>query len=81
MRCAAMRRRKKQARNIRAMQFHDIEAHQPALAAAGQPIISVDTKKKEWMGDFKNAGQVWCQQAIEVNGQDFPSDALARALP
>ena len=41
----------------------------------------MDTKKKELIGDFKNAGQVWCQQAIEVHVHDFPSDALARAVP
>jgi Rhodopirellula transposase DDE domain len=38
-------------------QFQDREAQQQAFAAAGQPIISVDTKKKELIGDFKHAGQ------------------------
>jgi hypothetical protein len=33
------------------------------------------------IGDFKNAGQVWCQHPIEVNVHDFPSDALGRAVP
>jgi Rhodopirellula transposase DDE domain len=65
----------------RDMQFQYIEAQKQAFAGAGQPIISVDTKKKELIGDFKNAGQVWCQQSIEVNVHDFPSDALARAVP
>jgi hypothetical protein len=58
-----------------------IEAQQEAFATAGCPIISVDTKKKELIGDFKNAGQVWCEHAIEVNVHDFPSDALGRAVP
>ena len=62
-------------------QFQDIAAQQEAFATAGSPSISVDTKKKELIGDFKNAGQVWCQQAIEVNAHDFPSDALGRAVP
>jgi len=61
--------------------FHYIEAQQQAFAAAGYPIISVDTKKKELIGHFKNAGQVWCQHPIEVNVHDFPSDALGRAVP
>ena len=61
--------------------FHHIEAQQEAFAAAGDPIISVDTTKKEWIGDFNNAGQTWCPRPIEVNGHDFPSDALGRAVP
>jgi hypothetical protein len=65
----------------RATQFQYIEAQKAAFAAAGCPIISVDTKKKELIGDFKNAGQVWCQHPIEVNVHDFPSDALGRAVP
>ncbi len=61
--------------------FHHIAAQKAACAAAGYPIIRVDTKKKAWMGDFKNAGQTWCQRPIEVNVHDFPSDALGRAVP
>jgi hypothetical protein len=60
---------------------HHIEAQQAAFAAAGYPIIRVDTKKKALIGDFNNAGQTWCQRPIEVNGHDFPSDALGRAVP
>jgi hypothetical protein len=48
---------------------------------AGQPVLSVDTKKKELIGDFENAGQVWCQQAPVVNVHDFPSAAQGRAVP
>jgi hypothetical protein len=62
-------------------QFHHMEAQKEAFAAAGYPIISVDTKKKALIGDFKNAGQAWCQHPIEVNVHDFPSDALGRAVP
>jgi Rhodopirellula transposase DDE domain len=62
-------------------QFHDIEAPRQAFAAARCPIISVDTKKKELIGDVKNPGQVWCQQPIQVNVHDFPSDALGRTVP
>ena len=47
---------------------------------AGQPCISVDTKKKELVGNFKNAGQIWCQEAEQVNIHDFPSEALGRAV-
>ena len=48
---------------------------------ANQPVISVDTKKKELVGNFKNAGQIWCQTAEEVDAHDFPHDALGRAVP
>jgi Rhodopirellula transposase DDE domain len=48
---------------------------------AGQPRISVDTKKKELVGNFKNAGQIWCQQAEIVKDHDFPQEAEGRAVP
>jgi len=62
-------------------QFQSIEAQKAAGAAAGGAIISVDTKKKALIGNFKNAGQAWCQQPEEVNGHDFLTDALGRAVP
>ena len=49
--------------------------------AAGLPVISVDTKKKELIGNFKNKGRVWAQQAECVNTHDFRSDAVGRAAP
>jgi hypothetical protein len=49
--------------------------------AAGQPVISVDTKKKELIGNFKNAGQSWCQEAEVVNDHDFATDATGKAVP
>lgn len=65
----------------RNQQFEQIQAQKQRFQAAGWPIISVDTKKKEVIGNFKNAGQTWCQHAEEVNVHDFPSEALARAVP
>lgn len=62
-------------------QFSYIQSQQAAYQAAGQPVISVDTKKKELVGNFKNAGQIWCQQPESVDGHDFPHDALGRAVP
>jgi hypothetical protein len=51
--------------------------------AAGNPTISVDTKKKELVGDFYNNGQEWhpTGQPPEVLGHDFPSDAEGKAIP
>ena len=45
------------------------------------PVISVDTKKKELIGDFKNSGRTWTQAPIEVNAHDFAQDALCKAAP
>lgn len=62
-------------------QFEYLAAQKQAFLAAGQPIISVDTKKKELVGNFKNVGQAWCLEAERVNLHDFPQDALGRAVP
>jgi hypothetical protein len=45
------------------------------------PVISVDTKKKEWVGNFKNAGRCWRRRHRVVFDHDFPSWALGRAIP
>lgn len=45
------------------------------------PVISVDSKKKELVGNFKNKGVQWCLFPEEVNVHDFPSDAVGVAIP
>jgi hypothetical protein len=65
----------------RQQQFEVLESQKGIFQMAGWPIISVDTKKKELIGNFKNAGQAWCQEAEAVNVHDFPHDALVRAVP
>jgi DDE family transposase len=62
-------------------QFRHIQGQRQAFAAAGQPVISVDTKKKELLGNFKNGGRSWSQSGEAVNVHDFPGDALGRAVP
>jgi hypothetical protein len=62
-------------------QFQYIRSQRAAHLECGQPVISVDTKKKELIGNFKNQGQVWCQEAERVDAHDFPQDALGRAVP
>jgi len=47
----------------------------------GWPIISVDTKKKEMVGNFKNCGRVWSQVSVPVNDHDFRSEAVGMANP
>ena len=65
----------------RNMQFEYLETLKAAYMAAGLPAVSVDTKKKERIGNFKNAGQTWCQKAEAVNDHDFDQDALGKAVP
>jgi DDE family transposase len=50
---------------------------------AGQPVISVDTKKKELLGAFRNAGRQWrpAGQPAPVNTHDFPGDSVGKAVP
>lgn len=62
-------------------QFVYLQQQRQAFMAAGQPVLSVDTKKKELLGDFKNAGRIWCQDALAVNVHDFPSEGVGRAVP
>ncbi len=62
-------------------QFVYLHQQRDAFVAAGQPVVSVDTKKKELIGDFKNAGRAWRKEAERVNVHDFPSQAQGRAVP
>jgi Rhodopirellula transposase DDE domain len=62
-------------------QFAHIDEQIATFKAAGQPIISVDSKKKELIGEFKQAGRTWCLEPIAVNIHDFLGDSLGRAAP
>jgi hypothetical protein len=65
----------------REQQFEQIESLRKAFLASGRPVISVDSKKKELIGNFKNAGRSWCLAAEAVNDHDFDQDALGKAVP
>jgi len=65
----------------RDLQFRYLQDQRQAFTSQGLPIISVDTKKKEMVGPFKNAGQVWSREATPVNGHDFRSQAKGMAIP
>ncbi len=65
----------------RERQFRYLKRQRKKFAQRALPIISVDTKKKELVGPFKNAGRVWSQQAIPVNDHDFRSQAKGLAIP
>jgi Rhodopirellula transposase DDE domain len=64
-------------------QFRYINRQVKALLGAGDPVISVDAKKKELVGPFKNTGRTWRLKGKpqEVNTKDFPSLAQGKALP
>jgi hypothetical protein len=64
-------------------QFERINAAAKERIRRGLPVLSVDTKKKELVGNFKNGGQEW-QPAGEpelVDVHDFPGDAVGKAIP
>ncbi len=65
----------------RDQQFRYLRRIKHCFITAGHPVISVDAKKKELIGNFKNAGQTWRQQADRVNDHDFARDAVAKAVP
>jgi Rhodopirellula transposase DDE domain len=65
----------------RDVQFRHILRYKKFFLREGWPVISIDAKKKELIGDFKNAGRAWCRRPQEVNAYDFPSEALCRATP
>ena len=64
-------------------QFSHINTAVRKNLAAGMPVISVDTKKKELVGNYDNAGQQWlpAKQPRPVSGHDFPSPEVPRAYP
>lgn len=64
-------------------QFEYINATAEGLLGAGQPVISVDTKKKELVGDFRNGGKEWQPTGAPEKAlvHDFPSDGLGKAIP
>jgi hypothetical protein len=62
-------------------QFRHIASQRQSFAAAGLAIISVDTKKRELIGNFRNSGRAWAREAPLVDEHDFPSQAEGSALP
>jgi transposase len=64
-------------------QFEHINSQAKAFLREGEPVISVDAKKKELVGDFKNAGQEWHPKGKpeEVRVYDFPIEGQGRVTP
>ncbi len=64
-------------------QFEHINAKAQDCIERGIPVISVDTKKKELVGNFKNGGREWQPKGEPdlVDVHDFPTDAIGKAIP
>jgi hypothetical protein len=62
-------------------QFQIITAYRAAYAAAGNPIASMDTKKKEFIGNFFREGHTYTQKIVETLDHDFPSLASGVIFP
>ena len=64
-------------------QFRYINSSAEQFLADGDPVISVDTKKKELVGPYAQAGREWRPQGepVEVSTYDFPSEADGKAIP
>jgi transposase len=64
-------------------QFEYIHAQVRAFQSRSQPVISVDTKKKELVGRFRNGGREWRPKGkpLEVEVHDFPDPEVGKAIP
>ena len=61
-------------------QFQCIKQKRESFASAQNPVISIDSKKRELIGNFKNNGTSWENEPVQVKDHDFPSDADGIAL-
>lgn len=62
-------------------QFKHINRMVTSFSKTNDPVISVDTKKKELVGNFKNTRKIWTKDAIEVFDHDFASYSIGKAVP
>jgi hypothetical protein len=64
-------------------QFEQINRQVRAFQRQGQPVVSVDAKKKEQLGDFRNPGREWHRRGHpeEVRAKDFPDKQLGKVVP
>ncbi len=64
-------------------QFRHINEQVVRALASGAPVVSVDTKKKELVGNYANGGEQWLpeKEPVKVQGHDFPGPEVPRAYP
>lgn len=76
------RKRKAGLNNLdRDRQFRYLVRWRRLFLARGWPVISVDAKKKEWIGEFKNPGRCWRQEDRDVLDHDYPTWGSGQAIP
>ena len=66
---------------MRDEQFQRLNKLKRLFLDSGKPVISVDCKKKELIGNFKNNGKTWRKEAIEVLDNDFPKLGIGKRVP
>jgi len=62
-------------------QFENIARHRREYEASGDPVISIDTKKKELLGNFQRSGHTYTERTVETFDHDFPSAGHGKLIP
>jgi len=62
-------------------QFENIARRRQEYLDAGDPIISIDTKKKELLGNFHRSGTTFTEQTVETNDHDFDRACHGKLIP
>ena len=62
-------------------QFENVARRRREYEAAGDPVISIDTKKKELLGNFRREGQTYTEQTVETLDHDFPRASQGKLIP
>ena len=81
VRRVAQKRRSLKQHPDRHAQFERIAELKAQYLAAGRPVISIDTKKKELLGNFYRDGKLYTRQTVEVLDHDFPSYSDGKVVP
>jgi hypothetical protein len=79
--CKARKKKSMGAHPDRNAQFENIARLKADYLASGEPVISMDTKKKELIGDFVREGHTHTQTTVETLDHDFPSAGLGKLIP
>ena len=77
----ALKRKSFKSHPDRDAQFRHIDSLRAEFTAAGRPVISLDTKKKELLGNLYRDGKLYTQETIETLDHDFPSYAVGKVVP
>lgn len=62
-------------------QFKLLQKYKAKFLSAGFPVLSIDTKKKELLGEFYRSGPAWTNATVEAWDHDFPSSSRGKVIP